>query len=159
MWQAAWVQAVDQLGRHWPEPYRVVQNRGRGLLIQGTKEWRDYQVSAAITVHLARAAGIALRVQGLQRYYALLLFDDGTARLIKALDGDTVLAQTRFSWQLESTYELRLQAVGARLQAWIDGPLLFDLHDAGCPLSGGGVALVCEEGAISCEAVTVRPAE
>ncbi|HKO25408.1 MAG TPA: ADP-ribosylglycohydrolase family protein, partial [Chloroflexota bacterium] len=109
MWRRAWVDGVDQADWRYPEPYRLMQNRGTGLLIQGTREWTDYQVGATIAPHMVKAAGLGARVQGMRRYYALLLCNDGTARLVKALDGETVLAETSFSWTLGGTYELSVQ--------------------------------------------------
>ena len=158
MWRRAWVDAVDHFDRRWPEDYRLIQDEGRGMLIQGTREWSDYQVSAAITPHMVAATGIGARVQGLRRYYALLLDRNATARLIKALDGETVLATAPFAWQFGQTYTLRLQVRGARLQGWIDDRMLFDVEDHDRPLAGGGVALICEEGRVAVEDVAVRPA-
>jgi hypothetical protein len=158
MWRRAWVDGVDQAERWYPEPYRLMQNRGTGLLIQGTREWTDYQVSATIAPHMVKAAGLGARVQGMRRYYALLLCNDGTARLVKALDGETVLAETSFSWTFGGTYELSVQVMGTHLRAAIDGTVLFDVEDADRSLTGGGVALICEEGRMSTDAVTVRPA-
>lgn len=157
MWQRAWVNGVDRFETGWPESFRLIQNEGTGLLIQGTREWTDYRVSAALTIHLASAAGIAARVQGMRRYYALLLGRDGRARLVKALDGETVLAETDFPWGFGQTHGLMLEVRGPRLRAWIDAQPIFDLSDDDRPLSGGGVALVCKEGCVGCEAVTVRP--
>ena len=157
MWHMAWVNGVDQCERWWPESFRLAQNEGRGLLIQGGREWRNYTVSGAINLHLARAAGIAARVQGLRRYYALLLTSDGEAQLVRVCDGETVLARAAFPWRQGSTHDFTLRVEGAHLLASIDGQQLFDVEDAGSPLDGGGVALVCEEGRISCEAVTVQP--
>lgn len=157
MWRRAWVDGIDQYESRWAEPYRLVQNEGVGLLIQGTREWTDYRVSATLTPHLAVAAGIGARVQGMRRYYALLLGDDGMARLVKALDGDTALAETPLVWDLERPYELSLQVEGRRLRAAIDGRELFDVEDLDRPLIGGGAALICREGCVSSGAVTVRP--
>jgi len=158
MWRRAWVNGVDQYAPWWPEPYRLVQNHGTGLLIQGTREWTDYRVSADVTPHMVKAAGIAARVQGMRRYYALLLCSDGKARLLKALDGNTVLAEADFAWEFGETYDLSLEVVGTRLRAWVDGQQLFEVDDADRPLTGGGVALICEEGRTATEIVTVRPA-
>src|SRR5215212_5967054 len=58
MWRRAWVNGVDQFEPHWPEPYRLVQNHGRGLLIQGTREWIDYEVRATITPYMIAQAGL-----------------------------------------------------------------------------------------------------
>lgn len=64
------------------------------------------------------ATGIGARVQGMQRYYALLLSSDdtgatNTTKLVKALDGETVLAETAFPWRYGRTYVLSLSVVGA----------------------------------------------
>jgi hypothetical protein len=157
MWRRAWVNGVDQYEVRWPQPYRLVQNEGRGLLMQGTRAWTNYEASATVTLHLVKAAGIAVRVQGMRRYYALLLCDDGKARLIKALDGDTVLAEQAYPWTYGAAHEFQLRATDNRLQASIDGEMIFDVEDSGFPLSGGGVAFVVEEGHVLSDAMTVRP--
>src|SRR3712207_7033614 len=63
---------------------------------------------------LFRSAGIGARVQGLRRYYALLLCRGGTIRLVKAADGTTVLAEHDFAWEFFRTYGLALEVVGSR---------------------------------------------
>ena len=158
-WRRAWVQAVDHFDPHWPEPFRIAQNHGRGLLIQGAREWTDYEVRSVITPHLAAAAGIAARVQGMERYYALLLCAGGVLRLVKKLDGETVLAELSFDWQEETAYTLVLRVDGQRIVATVDGQRMFDVDDDERPLTGGAVALVCEEGCLSSHAVLVAPAQ
>jgi ADP-ribosylglycohydrolase len=159
MWRRAWVSGVDRYDPRWPEPYRLIQNQGRGLLIQGTREWNDYRVSAPITPHMVVSAGIGARVQGMGRYYALLLAGEGKARLLKALDGDTVLAETDFPWQFDVTYELALEVRDNRLRASIDGKGLFEVADNDRVLAGGAVAFVCEEGRMESDVVRVQPIE
>ncbi len=158
MWRRAWVDGVDDFRLRSPEPYRIVQNHGTGLISQGTADWTDYLVSARVTIYLAKAAGIAARVGGMRRYYALRLCDDGHARLVKARDGETILAESVFPVQLDQPYELALETVGTRLRAWIDGDLVFDVADAEHPLAAGGVGLVCTDGCFGSEAVRVQPA-
>ncbi len=157
MWRQAWVNGVDCYDERGPEPYRLVQNSGTGLLIQGTREWTDYEVSAPVRPHMVASAGIGARVQGMRRYYALLLIKGGKARLVKALDGEVALAETGFPWHFDVTYELRLKVQGNRLRASIDGEEIFDVEDHDRPLTGGAVALVCEEGRTESEVVRVRP--
>ncbi len=41
VWRRACVDGVDQWEPWWKEAYRIVQNTGRGLIIQGTREWPD----------------------------------------------------------------------------------------------------------------------
>ncbi len=157
MWRRAWVDGVDQYGHWWPEAYRLVQNRGTGLLIQGAREWADYRVSAAITPHLAAACGIGARVQGMRRYYGLLLRHGGTIQLVKALDGERVLAAAAYPWEFGETHTLALEVVGTRLRGWANQRMLFDLEDTDRPLTGGAVALICAEGRMATDAVEVHP--
>ncbi len=160
MWQRAWVNGVDVYHPYWPEPYRLVQNEGRGLIIQGTRDWTDYQVSADVTPHLVTAAGVGARVQGMKRYYALLLCQTETgpkARLVKALDGDTILAEADFDWQFGQTYQLTLAVEGSGLRATIDGQAILDVEDSQDVLTGGGIALLCEEGRTATQVVAVGP--
>ncbi|MBN1248016.1 MAG: ADP-ribosylglycohydrolase family protein [Anaerolineae bacterium] len=157
MWRHAWVDAMDLWEAWWPEPYRLIQNAGRGLIIQGTREWQDYEVAADITPWLMDAGGIAARVQGLRRFYCLQLVEGGSLRLLKALASDTILAQRSFEWDVYRTYRLKLQVSGNRIRAWVDGQLQFDVVDADTPLLGGGVAYVVDQGHISSQSMAVRP--
>jgi hypothetical protein len=163
MWRRAWVNAVDQYQGWREEPYRLVHNEGVGLLIQGTREWRDYRVTADVTPHMVKAAGLAARVQGMRRYYALLLCRDEAdaphmVRLVKALDGITVLGEATFPWDFDETYVLSLEVVGPHVRAWLNEELKFEVEDADFPLLSGAVALVCEEGRTATQAVRVQPA-
>jgi hypothetical protein len=53
-WRHAWVDAVDRVDTLSPDVYRVIQNRGTGLLLQGTEEWHDLTVEAG---HLTSIPG------------------------------------------------------------------------------------------------------
>jgi ADP-ribosylglycohydrolase len=158
-WSDAWVNALDWAGPHpaWPEAFRLMQNSGRGLLITGTRDWTDYQVTTTLTPHMAVACGLAARVQGLRRYYALLLHSDGLARLVKVLDGEKMLAEATVAWEPGRPYLLNLAVQGDRIRASVDGALLFDVVDRERRLTGGGIALVCEEGRVATDEVTVAP--
>lgn len=158
MWHRTWTNAIDQFELWAAESFRLVQNTGRGLLIQGTRDWQDYRVSATFTPHLAEAFGLAARVQGLQRYYALLLTRSGQAQLVKVLDGEHVLAEMSFPWELYQPYTLSLQIHGTHIQGWINEQPLFDLQDTENPLEGGAIALICQEGRIGCDTVNIQPA-
>ncbi len=157
LWQRAWIAGVDQLSFTPEATYRLVQNEGAGLAIQGTREWTDYTVAAPVRPHMAARAGIAARVQGMRRYYALLLCSDGQARLIKALDGEQVLAETSCPWELDRTYHLALTLRGAHLAATLDGMPLFEVEDGERPLAGGAIAMVVDEGRVEFGDVAIHP--
>jgi len=157
MWRRQWVDAVHGFEDRFEEAFRLVQNHGRGLAISGTREWTDYHVQAVLVPHLAKAFGLAARVQGLERYYALLLSDREMIRLVRRLDGETVLAEQHFAWEFGRTYDLRLAVQGNHLRAWLGARLLFAIKDLDRTLSCGGIALVCEEGRVGTDLVSVGP--
>ena len=157
MWKRAWIDAVDQAITSRPDvvAYRLMQNHDTGLFIQGTREWENYSFSSTVSPHLAKEAGIAVCVQGLKRYYALLLCDDAKVRLIKELDGRTELAEKEFAWDWDADHELRLEAAGSNMIAYIDGDVVFEYSDTDRPLLTGSVALVCTEGRVDFQGVSV----
>ena len=109
---------------------------------------------AAIVPETVAAAGIAARVQGMRRYYGLLLTPD-EVRLVRELDGTTVLARAPLRrGDYGEPHALSLRVEGARLRATVDGVGL-EAHDAA--LEGGAVALVCAEGCLTTDAVHVGP--
>jgi hypothetical protein len=155
MWKRQWINAADGFENEFGEAFRVIQNRGRGLVITGTREWTDYSVRARITPHLAKAFGLAICVQGLERYYGLLLSNLNTIKLMKRLDGERVLAEKAFDWKYEESYDLRIAIKGGQISVMVDREM-FKVEDSDHPLSGGGIALICEEGYISTQEVLVR---
>jgi len=156
VWRRAWVDGIDQYERWYAEAYRLTQNEGTGLLITGTREWADYTVAAPVRPHLAARAGIAARVQGMRRYYALLVCADGSIRLVKALDGDQVLAEAPCPWQLDHTYNLALSVRGTEIVAALDDTEVLRVTDTDRPLMNGAIALVIDEGRVEIDTVVVR---
>ncbi len=164
MWRRAWVNGVSAYEHGANEPYRLIQNEGTGLLIQGTREWRDYRVSATVTPHLAEAFGLGARVQGMRRYYTLLLTrtadNAGAVRLVRVLDGVAPLAEAPFAWVYEQPYLFELRVVGHDLRGVVRTPdgagVTLTVRDD--HLDGGGMALVLTEGHISADQVRVSPA-
>ena len=157
MWRRAWVDAVDRFDDRWPEPYRIVQNRGFGQLIQGSRDWRDYRVSADVTPHLAAGAGIGARVQGIERGYLLELTDRRSVRLVRRYDGEVELSSSNHRWDYGSTYELVLEVEGNHVRGWVDGRLVADVVDHDTRLSDGAVSLTIREGRTATQRVELGP--
>jgi ADP-ribosylglycohydrolase len=156
-WRASWMNAMDHWESNGQDAFRLIQDSGRGLLIHGAREWSDYEVSAEIYPTLIQAAGLAARVQGLRRYYALLLVPEGRVRLVRVYDDETILAEAEIGWQPYQIHHLALQVTGNSLVARVNGSVVFDLRDNW--LKGGAIALVCEEGHCSTNTVRVREIE
>lgn len=155
-WRQCWVNGLD-LFEWWDAAYRCTQNSGTGLAITGCREWRDYTASAKVSVHMAESAGIAARVQGMKRWYGLLLVPGGKVQLVKELDGRRVLAQAEIDWQLDRVYDLSLTVVGSEISGSIDGVEVVSFTDQESLLDGGGVAFVVEEGRLMSDEMRVVP--
>ena len=158
-WRRAWIDAVDHVDDRAAEPYRVMHDRGTGLLMQGTEEWHDLTVEAVVRIHLAEHAGIAVHVRGLTRWVALLLDMAGRASLVRSQFEREVIAQADLGIDVTTPHRLRLDASGDRIRALVDGRLVFDVADPRFAAEGGAIALVCTEGRIEAQEVLVRPAD
>ena len=163
MWKSAWVDGKDGYEDmtqtdYWPEPYRLIQNVGRGLLIQGTRQWKDYKITARMTPHMCEAGGIGIRVQGMTRYYALLIKKDRTD-FIRSHEGkDTILATCKGGWKFGNEYELMLQAFENQFIAWINQEMIFQVEDSENFYTSGAMALISQVGRIGCNYVEIVPA-
>ena len=156
LWRRAWVAAVDEYGSWWPEAMRVSQNVGRGLISQGTRDWVDYTVASTVTPYLAENFGLAARVQGLRRYYALLLGVDGVARLVKMDDTETVLAEAPFTFTVFEPCALTVTVSGDTITGSIAGGPTLTATDPGSRLSAGGIGVVVENGTVGTDEVCIR---
>lgn len=157
-WRQSWVNGLDFF-EWWDAAYRCTQNSGTGLAIIGCREWKDYTVSAKLSVHMAKSAGIAARVQGMKRWYGLLLAPGGRVQLVKELDGRSVLGEIDFDWKTDEVYDLSLSVRGDEILGSIDGVELVSFSDPEPLLDGGGVAFVVEEGRLMSDEMRVAPVE
>ena len=157
-WRQSWVNNVSSFGDNFHSAFRISQDRGSGIIIHGTREWTDYRVSSAVTVHLGASAGLAARVQGLRRYYALLLEEDDRVRLVKIRDdARTVLAEAPCRWTLEKAVALELEVRGTKIAGTVDGSIVLKATDSSAtPFENGGVGLVITEGALSTDQVDIE---
>jgi hypothetical protein len=162
MWKRAWISGFDGGERmtehdYWPEPFRLIQNVGRGIVTQGTREWQDYEVTTRMTPHMCEEGGVAVRVQGLERYYALIM-DEKQTRLVRRLDGkDLILAEIAGGWVFGSTYDLKVHVTGNSLTAFVNGKKVLDATDPDMLFGGGGIGLLATVGRIGVDRVSVQP--
>jgi ADP-ribosylglycohydrolase len=158
-WRHSWINNVSLLSENFASAFRISQDRGSGIIIHGTREWTDYRVSCAVTVHLGASAGLAARVQGLRRYYALLLEPDDRVRLVKMRDDvRIVLAEAPCRWSLEKEVALELEVRGATIAGSVVGSIGLRATDSSTtPFENGGIGLVITEGALSTDQIDVVP--
>ena len=155
-WRRAWADGVDLFeNRARVEDFRLLQNRGTGLLIRGDRDWRDYAFAATVRIHMARSGGIGVRVQGMRRYYALLITGGGMLRLVRRRHEEEVLAEIPLRGRPDEPHRLILTARGTVISGSVDGHAVLTVSDSA--LHGGAVALLCEEGRVEVSDVSITP--
>jgi len=149
------LQSMDHFTGHPDIAFQFAQNRRTGLVHLGCREWRDYRVNAGLRPTLG-TYGLAARVQGLTRHYALLAGEDGVARLVRRAHTETVLASAPFPWQprVFATFELELE--GSRITARIDGREIASVRDAE-GLDAGGIGFTATAGRAEARNLVIEP--
>ena len=158
-WRRAWVNAVSNFSTSFPQAFRVSQDRGEGMIICGGRQWSDYRVETAFTVHLAEYAGIGVRVQGLRRFYAALLVRPDVLRLVRVRDGETTVSSGS-SFRLDLRETLCVSHRGRRVRRSRFRSTAFGCAratKARSAIGDGGVALIIEGGAASSNEILVAP--
>lgn len=157
-WWRAWVNGVDLISRHYPERVRLSKEYGEGLMIYGTRQWSDYRVQSALTLHLGEYGGLAFRVQGMRRYYAARITRAGMLQLVRVRDDKTtVLAEQRLDEVYERAISVDITLRGAQIRVTVAGITLSVTDTAPEAFSDGGVGLLICAGALSFDALTLSP--
>jgi hypothetical protein len=87
-----------------------------------------------------RWTGVFARFKDPQNYYYLSLRSGNTLSLRKLINGAiTPLATTPFTSSIGSTYQLRLEAVGTQLRAFVNGVQLLQANDTSHVSGSGGL--------------------
>lgn len=171
-WNRSWINNVDHW-HHWVKPaVCIARDKGEGLVSYGTREWTDYRLTVIkLKLNVGTPSGVAIRVQGLNRYYALLfnevddindnLNDSDDKRrskgisLIKALDAERIeLARVDFDWAVDTEYEVVLEAQGSRVVGRVAG-LEISAEDG--QYGGGGLGFVVTDGSLVADRVKIEP--
>ena len=154
-WRRAWVNSADTFTGD-AAGIRISRVSGEGLIIHGTRQWTDYEVSTCMTVHLGRYAGLAARVRGLRRFYAARLCRTGRFEILRVLDDDrAVLASTPLNWQLDETVPVSLSVRDGRITACAGDAFLTADDDRAGQLASGGAGLLVADGAVSVDRIRV----
>ena len=153
-WRQAWVNGVTSFWP-WQKAFRINQSSGEGLLAYGTREWTDYTVASELAVNLGDG-GVAVRVQGMRRYYAIRLLRRGALQIVRVRDDEQlVLSECPFPFVLDKSIGLRATVRGTAITVVADGVTLAARDDSPERLANGGTGLIVSDGMLQTDAVTV----
>lgn len=155
-WEKSWVSSVDKFHSRMGPSFYIAHDRGEGIITHGTRDWTDYEATAhKFTVNLGAPAGVAVRVRGLNRYYAVMFLRGGRIALVKARDEKRLeLTSVPFEWKQDIPYEVKLRAQGSTIKARVGDAVLTATDDE---YTGGGVGLVVTDGSLSTDSIDIGP--
>ncbi len=156
-WAASFVNGLDHFHIQSSASFHLTHNLGTGILHTGAEDWRDLRVKATLRPFLAARFGLALRVQGLERWYGFLLRDDQRATLVRRCHGEHELATTGFAWEIRQPVELIFSITGNNLQAWANGKLILEAQDTEAGLEHGGGGFLLAGGRITANGLDIGP--
>ena len=155
LWKKAWVKGCDKWEHRWTESFRMTNNIGRGVILTGSSDWKDYTVTSKVMFTLVSSGGIIARAQGLKRYYSLEFTRDKKLRIIKMLYDLEVLKEVDFNFEFFKEYELSLTVSDNNLKGYINGKLLIEAKDNQNTLLDGMTGFIAEDGTISSNSISI----
>nr|KAK5447326.1 hypothetical protein LTR18_002905 [Exophiala xenobiotica] len=149
-----WVNGASTFHTGFGTAFYVAQDQGEGIVIYGNRDWKDYQMSVASFKINLGTAGVAIRVQGLRRWYALVI-EPRKVMLVKALDEQRiVLDAAEFEWKLDEQYTIELTASGDRIRGKIGNVVVKAKDDR---YNGGGMGLIPVDGSLTATDIRIGP--
>lgn len=109
--------------------------------LAGDDAWTDIRLRLRISAEPADGVGVALRWLGAGDHMLVMFdFKAGEASLVLRGGGSsTVLGKRAAALTPGNWYGVEIEVIGTRWRVWLEGALLFDLHDA--RLSSGSIVL------------------
>ncbi|CAH0020062.1 unnamed protein product [Clonostachys rhizophaga] len=157
-WSRAWIHNLDTFALRFPEfSFWIAQDHGEGILTTGARDWTDYTLTVPGLMVSYGSAGVAVRVRGLNRYYAFV-FKKGAKEVavVKARDESrTELACVEYPWDLDTTYSVQVRAQGATITAFVNGTQVVAANDD--EYEGGGIGAIATTGSVGIHEFRVGP--
>lgn len=135
----------------------MARDRGEGIMTTGTRDWKDYKVTVPSLKIGIGSVGVCVRVQGLNRYYALMFNSDRkSVALIKAKDEDrTVLASADYAWETDVSYKVSVVVEGEKISGFINDKKIAEASDG--EYVGGGIGAIVVDGSASADRFDIAP--
>lgn len=104
------------------------------MLVTGETSWQDYVIEASVRLLSTRShVGLMFRYTHSRKHY-FFGFEGGRARLIRRYQDEFVeLASAPFDYDTDHYYELKVECIGSRIVAYVDGHELVRAEDDAYP--------------------------
>ncbi len=154
-----WIKSFVSSARHFaPDIFSTfcLSHPGTdGVVTTGSRDWIDYRVSSRLTLDLHKSVGLVARARGHRRYYAAIVENRQTAKIIRRTDRTVqVLAETPYAYKENATLAFDFSACGDTLTFFIDGREILRASDSA--YAAGGAGFLIEEGTVPAHGFAVR---
>ena len=141
----AWISEASNFEADYDLAVAIANTRGRGIATTGSRDWRDYRISATSRPSLNSEFGLIGRVRGLRRYYALRV-TSAEAHILRVEDRhESVLAAAQVSYEIDELITLSLAFSGTEISARVGDHPMLSAHDD--RFASGGAGLLVADGA------------
>ncbi|MCY4459912.1 MAG: ADP-ribosylglycohydrolase family protein [Albidovulum sp.] len=155
-WLRAWVNSADNFSPQFNRSFHVSQNRGEGIVMHGTRQWADYKIETELVFHHGRYAGLAVRTQGLRRFYSATITSCGRFELARVRDDcRDILAADKLSFELGEPISMTFKAKGNLISVRANGKSIEADDSTSQAFLSGGFGLLVADGAMSVDAIKV----
>ncbi|KAN0095006.1 ADP-ribosylglycohydrolase [Hyaloscypha variabilis] len=157
-WARSWIHNLSTFHIRFPAiSFYLGQDQGEGVFITGTREWVDYKVTVPSFRIGLGGAGLAVRVRGLNRYYALVFKPDRkSVALVMAKDETrTELTCVSYEWKLDESYSVTVCAEGDNITGFIAGKKVAEAQEG--EWTGGGIGVVVTDGSVAVDQIDISP--
>ena len=133
--QYSWISTMDHIDSFViGDTLRVSNNKDYGIMVHGSDDWDNYQVTMPLLSNIKSDFGAVVRYRGLTRYYSIELTKANTLQLVRHHFGSiTVIARTPFEWQVNTSYLFNISVNGDHFICHINDNLILDIHDLDMP--------------------------
>jgi hypothetical protein len=155
-WRRAWIDSLSTFNTRFPKAsFYLSQDQGEGILITGTRDWVDYRVMVPRFRINMGSAGLAVRVQGLNRYYAILFQADRKSVAFARDESRVILASVDLSWELDEELTVSVCVEKNNILGYIGSKKVLGAQDA--EYSSGGIGAVLVNGSVAIDQFDIAP--
>lgn len=131
----SWISNLDQIDSFViGDTLRVSNNSGHGIMVHGSEDWDNYQLTLPLLSNIKSNFGAVVRYRGLTRFYSIQLTTDNQLQIIRHhFDSTTLIASVPFEWHANTRYCFDISVIDNRFICKIDEQLVLEAQDSEMP--------------------------
>ena len=131
----SWISNLDQIDSFViGDTLRVSNNSDHGIMVHGSEDWDDYQITLPLLSNIKSNFGAVVRYRGLTRYYSIELTTDNQLQIRRHhFDSTTLISSAPFNWSPNTVYSFDISVIDNRFICKIDDQLVLEAQDSEMP--------------------------